>query len=46
MLTLGQDLAQTRTGEHGYGKPATVGEDDTLQDALKTMTYHNVRGCR
>jgi CBS domain-containing protein len=42
-LALGKDPAQTRAGELGYGKPVTIGADDTLEDALKTMTDHNVR---
>jgi CBS domain-containing protein len=42
-LALGKDPTQTRAGELGYGKPVTIGADDTLEDALKTMTDHNVR---
>ena len=43
VLALGKDPQQSRAGELGYGKPVTIGADDTLQDALKTMTDHNVR---
>ncbi len=42
-LALGKDPFQTTAGELGYGKPVTIGADDTLEDALKTMTDHNVR---
>jgi signal-transduction protein with cAMP-binding, CBS, and nucleotidyltransferase domain len=43
VLVLGQDPAQTRAGNTSYGKPVTIGAEDTLQDALKTMIDHNVR---
>jgi len=43
VLALGKDPAQTKVGEFGYGKPVTIGADDSIEDALKTMTDHNVR---
>ncbi len=43
VLALGKDPAQTKVGEFGYGKPVTIGADDSIEEALKTMTDHNVR---
>jgi predicted transcriptional regulator len=42
-IALGQDPSQTKAGSLGYGKPITIGADDSIEDALKTMTDHNVR---
>ncbi len=42
-IALGQDPSQTKVGEFAYGKPITIGADDSIEDALKTMTDHNVR---
>ncbi len=42
-LAMGKDPHQTKVGELTYGKPITIGADDTMEDALKTMTDHNVR---
>jgi CBS domain-containing protein len=42
-IALGKDPHQTRVKEFTYGKPVTIGADDTIEDALKTMTDHNVR---
>jgi CBS domain-containing protein len=39
----GKDPASTTAGELGEGKPVTVGADDSLQDALWTMTTYKVR---
>ena len=30
-------------GEYGFGKPVTIGADESLQVVLKTMTDHHVR---
>ena len=42
-IALGKDPKKTRVKEFAYGKPITIGADDTIEDALKTMTDHNVR---
>jgi CBS domain-containing protein len=42
-LAKGKDLASTRAGELGEGKPVTIGADDSIQEALKTMAQHKVR---
>ena len=42
-LAQGKDPGSTRAGELGEGKPVTVGADDSLQDALRTMAQHKVR---
>ncbi len=42
-IALGQDPNQTKAGSLAYGKPITIGADDSIEDALKTMTDHNVR---
>jgi CBS domain-containing protein len=39
----GKDPASTRAGELGEGKPVTIGADDSLQEALKTMAQYKVR---
>jgi CBS domain-containing protein len=42
-LAQGKDPSSTRAGELGEGKPVTIGADDSLQEALKTMSQHKVR---
>jgi CBS domain-containing protein len=42
-IAVGRDPSQTKVGEFAYGKPVTVGADDSIEDALRTMTDHNVR---
>ena len=42
-LAKGKDPASTRAGELGEGKPITIGADDSLQEALKTMAKYKVR---
>ncbi len=42
-LALDKDPTKTKAGEYGYGKPVTIGADDALESALKTMHDHNVR---
>jgi CBS domain-containing protein len=32
-----------RAGELGQGKPVTIGADDPIEEALKTMKEHQVR---
>ena len=43
VLAQGKDPAQTRAGELGEGKPVTIGADDSVSEALRTMTEHKVR---
>jgi len=35
--------SQTRAGELGQGKPVTIGADDSIDEALRTMAEHQVR---
>jgi CBS domain-containing protein len=42
-LAKGRDPGSTRAGDLGEGKPVTIGADDSLQDALKTMAQYKVR---
>ena len=42
-LAQGKDPASTRAGELGEGKPVTIGADDSIQEALKTMAQYKVR---
>jgi CBS domain-containing protein len=43
VLAPGRDPASTRAGELGEGKPVTIGADDSVDEALRTMTQHHVR---
>jgi CBS domain-containing protein len=43
VLAEGKDPAETRTGELGEGKPVTIGADDSVEEALRTMIDHKVR---
>ena len=43
VLAQGKDPAQTRAGELGEGKPVTIGADDSVEEALRTMKDHKVR---
>jgi CBS domain-containing protein len=42
-IAKGKDPASTRAGELGEGKPVTVGADDSLEEALRTMAEYKVR---
>jgi CBS domain-containing protein len=42
-IAKGKDLASTRAGELGEGKPVTIGADDSLQETLHTMAQYKVR---
>ena len=42
-LAAGGDPRQTRAGELGEGKPVTIGADDSLEEAVRTMKEHKVR---
>jgi CBS domain-containing protein len=39
----GSDPSSTRAGEFAQGKPVTIGADDSLEEALRTMSDHQVR---
>jgi CBS domain-containing protein len=43
VLAKGQDPDSTKAGELGDGKPVTIGADDSVGEALKTMKEHAVR---
>jgi CBS domain-containing protein len=43
VLAEGKDPSSTRAGDLGEGKPVTIGADDSLDEALRTMTEHKVR---
>ena len=45
VLAQGKDPASTRTGEIGAGdgKTITIGADDSIEEALRTMIDHKVR---
>jgi CBS domain-containing protein len=43
VLAEGRDPASTRAGELGEGKPVTIGADDSIEEALRTMKDHKVR---
>jgi len=43
VLAQGKDPASTRAGELGEGKPVTIGADDSVEEALRTMKDHKVR---
>jgi CBS domain-containing protein len=42
-LATGGDPRQTRAGELGEGKPVTIGADDSIEEAVRTMKEHKVR---
>jgi CBS domain-containing protein len=42
-IAKGQSPDQTKAGELGEGKPVTIGADDSVEEALQTMTEHKVR---
>jgi CBS domain-containing protein len=42
-LAKGKDPGSTRAGELGEGKPVTIGADDSLAEAIKTMARYKVR---
>lgn len=39
----GRSPEDTKAGELGEGKPVTIGADDSVEEALQTMTEHKVR---
>lgn len=42
-IAQGGDPSSTKAGDLAEGKPATIGADDPVEEALQTMTQHNVR---
>ena len=42
-LAQGKDPSSTTAGEFAEGKPVTIGADDSVDEALRTMTEHKVR---
>jgi CBS domain-containing protein len=43
VLAQDKDPNSTRAGELGEGKPVTIGADDSIEEALRTMKEHKVR---
>ena len=43
VIAEGRDPSSVKVGELGEGKPVTIGADDSVADAIKTMTEHQVR---
>jgi CBS domain-containing protein len=43
VLAEGKDPAGTRAGDLAEGKPVTIGADDPVEEALRTMIDHKVR---
>ena len=43
VLAKGKDPASTKAVELGEGKPVTIGADDSVDEALRTMADHKVR---
>ena len=43
VIAAGKDPNSTKAGELGEGKPVTIGADDSVDEALRTMTEHKVR---
>src|SRR3954464_13870982 len=42
-LAQGKDPSSTTGGEFAEGKPGTIGADDSVDEALRTMADHKVR---
>ena len=43
VVARGKDPSTTKAGELGEGKPVTIGADDSVDEALRTMSEHQVR---
>ena len=43
VLAQGRDPSSTKAGELGEGKPVTIGADDSIDEAIRTMKDHKVR---
>jgi CBS domain-containing protein len=42
-LAIGTDPRQVKAGQLAQGKPVTIGADDSVEEAIQTMTDHQVR---
>jgi CBS domain-containing protein len=42
-LAKGGDPRSVKAGELGEGKPVTIGADDSVEEAIKTMQEHQIR---
>jgi CBS domain-containing protein len=42
-LATGGDPRTVKAGELAEGKPVTIGADDSVEEAIKTMTDHQIR---
>lgn len=42
-LAIGTDPRAVKTGQLAQGKPVTIGADDSVEEAIKTMSEHQVR---
>jgi CBS domain-containing protein len=43
VVAAGKDPASMTAGELGQGKPVTIGADDSVDEALRTMKAHKIR---
>jgi CBS domain-containing protein len=43
VVAQGRGLHETRVGSLGEGKPVTIGADDSVEEAIRTMAEHKVR---
>jgi CBS domain-containing protein len=43
VLAQGKDPSSTKVAEIAEGKPVTIGADDSIEEALRTMSEHKVR---
>jgi CBS domain-containing protein len=43
VIAQGKDPSSVKVGELGDGKPVTIGADDSISEAIKTMSQHQVR---
>ena len=43
VLAQGMDPSSTKAGALGEAKPVTIGADDSIDEALRTMSEHKVR---
>jgi CBS domain-containing protein len=43
VLADGRDPSSVKAGELGQGKPVTIGADDSVEEALRTMIQYKVR---
>jgi CBS domain-containing protein len=43
VVAAGKDPDSVKAGELGDGKPVTIGADDSIEEALRTMSEHKVR---